>query len=161
MLNLIKSIIETIEFKFHFRKVVVGVNREEKKVEIKNENYFYSIPLSNEAMMNLPSEDIGNLYKHIAYLNIKSALKKNPKEMEEFLRKYGPTVATTTASIVTVEFMLSADAIQTINIEHKRSMIPSDFIQKISEVGEEIKLTENVNVQPIEGKKMEKKINLL
>lgn len=90
-------------------KLIIGVNKEEKKITIQvwdkstHIHYHNDIGISNEDIFRLPSQDLGDLIKHKTFLNFQNALNDNPEKMGKYLAMYNPAALITGACFVTAQ----------------------------------------------------------
>lgn len=112
--------IKLADIKASFKNFVVGFNKEEKKISIQmsdestHMHYHNEFGLSDEAILALPSQKIGDFLKHKTLLNYEVALKDKPEALDKILAKYNQNAIlmgalTTTASNVLITPMPSGD----------------------------------------------------
>lgn len=134
-MGIVDVIFKLLEASINFSKILV--KKEEKKLTIESLDqsthfhYHGEIGLSQEAIIKLSSEEIGNFVKHQTYLSLKASSTQNPEAFGKMVAKYSTSALTTGASLVTANAAIPA------LIENRASKIPlmisGDFISKISE----------------------------
>lgn len=111
------------DIKTKIKEIGIGYNKKENKILInaldKSTHYHNEIGLTNEAILKLSSEEIGDFIKHRTLLNLKAALKGNPKEMKSYLDIYNLTelavgMASVTTSHIALTPIPSGDFIESI-----------------------------------------------
>lgn len=146
------------KFKIKIGNLNIGYNKEEKKVIIESldqsqhVHLHNEIGLSDEAILCLPSEQIGDFLKQRAFLNLQVAYKDNPQKMNELFSLFTVTAISTGAGIVTAT-------------SPGLSPIPSgDFIQELPAaidsirfvtVSENIKIKDSIKVEVVKKKSKE------
>ncbi len=111
------------DIKSKIEKVVIGLNKEEKKLvfEVSDQSththYHSEIGLSDEDIIKLSDEEVGKFVRYRSYLNLKAAIKDKPDEMQKLLATYQPMAlimgaTSVTASTIAVTPMPSGDFIE-------------------------------------------------
>ncbi|MFH0738876.1 MAG: hypothetical protein V2A59_03345 [Candidatus Omnitrophota bacterium] len=94
------------DIKAKIQNLTIGFKKEEKVIllqaldESTHIHYHTEIGLSNEDILKLSSQEVGDLVKHQALLSIKSALHDKPEQMTKYLGMYTATALTIGASSI-------------------------------------------------------------
>lgn len=152
------KLIEGVKAKIDSLKI--GFNKEEKKLIIESldqsqhVHIHNEIGLSDEAILSLPSDKIGDFLKQRAYLNLQVACKDNPKKMNEMLTLYTATAISTSTGIITAT-------------SPNLSPMPSgDFIQELPgaiesirfvTIRDNIKIKDSIKVELVKESKKDSK----
>ncbi len=110
------------DIKAIIKKLNIGFNKEQKTIAIQasdnslHVHYHSELGLSNEEILSLPSEKVGDFVKQRALLNLQTAYKNDPEGLNRILGKYNPTAVamsavSTTAGSIALNPMPSVDFI--------------------------------------------------
>lgn len=105
------------DIKTKIKKVIFGVNKETKTITIKVEDksththYHNEVGLSDEAILMLPSQQLGELFKRKTLLNLSVALKDKPVEMQKYLAMYNSTALVAGATMLTASVFVYESSI--------------------------------------------------
>lgn len=117
------------DIKAKIESMNIGFNKEEKNILIESldksmhVHYHNEIGLSNEEILKLPAQDIGELIKHRTLLNIKAAFLNKPEQMMKYSSIYNVAALTTGATALTVTVFVA---------DPDNKVMPSgDFIKQL------------------------------
>lgn len=135
------------DIKARIGKLNIGFNKEEKKLSIQtldkstHIHYHNEIGLSDEEILKLPAQDIGDLVKHKAYLNIKAAFRDKPEQMVKYYSMYNVAALTTGATILTAEVFVAKPV--------DKLILSGDFIKRLPDAIEASASNDQISVKDI------------